>query len=256
MAKNVTSITNESPVAIVTEPKLLVSGFDYTQLDHGTADFLREAATLIRSCKETWARAIIRIGMTLRGAKAHLPHGHFGAWLKAEFNMSERTAENYMSVERAFGSKSETVADLPPTLMYKLAAPSTPRQIREKVVADLEAGKSIDQRAVSKDIAAARIRKTGALDKLRRAEKAAQLAAEILAKLPPDERHRLLRLLAVPGITPFLDDEIRRCETARRARSGDCQDSHNECKAASRYTRSIHDDGGPDRLRCRSMHEA
>jgi DUF3102 family protein len=87
---------------------------------------------------------LIRMGMTLHGAKAHLPHGQFGAWLKAEFDMSERSAENYMSVAQAFGSKSETVADLPPTLLYKLAARSSPQQIREKVVADLEAGKRIE----------------------------------------------------------------------------------------------------------------
>src|SRR5690348_3870857 len=153
MAKNVTAIKAENTsVATLSEHPAHVGGFDYTNMNPSTADFLRGAATVIRSCQENWAREVIRIVTYLRGAKAHLPPGPFGAWLKAEFKMSERTAENYMSVAEAFGIKSEMVADLPPTLWYKLAARSTPQQIREKVVADLEAGKTIDHRAITKEI--------------------------------------------------------------------------------------------------------
>jgi hypothetical protein len=39
-----------------------------------------------------------------------LPHGHFGIWLSVEFDWSERTAQNFMSVARSF--KYETIADL------------------------------------------------------------------------------------------------------------------------------------------------
>jgi hypothetical protein len=249
MAKNVTTIkTENTSVRTVTETKL-VTGFDYTTLDPDAADFLRQAANQIRSCREGMAREIIRMGMTLHGAKAHLLHGQFGPWLKAEFNMSERTAENYMSVAKEFGNKSETVADLPLKLLYGLAAPSTPKQIREKVVADLEAGKTIDHRAITKEISVSR--KGGSLDKLQRAEEAAHEAALILAKLPPEERQELLRLLDTPRIRSFLDDAILKCEKAR-ARSGDCED---EYKAALTYCASIHEMGGPGRRRSISIHD-
>jgi hypothetical protein len=116
MAHNVTSITNVStPVA--TRPQPLIAGFDYTKMDPSTADFLRGAATVIRSCQESWAREVMRIGTYLDGAKVRLPHGQFTDWLNAEFDMSERTAENYMSVARKFASKSELISDLPPSLL-------------------------------------------------------------------------------------------------------------------------------------------
>jgi hypothetical protein len=250
MARNAIDIKNGSTlVAAVSDCQTAMVGFDYTQLDPGSADFLRDAATQIRCCKESWGRAIIRIGMTLQGAKAHLPHGQFGDWLKKEFDMSERTAENYMSVAKEFGSKSETVADLPPNLLYKLAARSTPKGLRQKVIGDLEAGKSIEPRTLTKEIAVSS--KKGLLDKFGSAEKAAQKAALILAKLSPDERQELLRLLRVPAIRSFLDDEILKCEKAR-ARSGNWGD---ERKAAPTYCPSIHEMGGPGRGLPKSIHE-
>jgi hypothetical protein len=248
MAKNVTALKSENPsVATVTEPKPFLSGFDYTQVDSTKAESLRKAADLIRSEKNRWGRAVIIIGQTLLGVKAQLEHGHFGPWLKAEFKMSERTAENYMSVAKEFGSKSETVADLPLKLLYSLAAPSTPSRIRQKVTADLETGKSIDARAVTKEIAVSS--KKVPSDKLRRAEKAAHKAALILVKLPPDERQQLLRLLAVSGIRSFLDDAILKCEASQR--SGNCEDSYEE----PTYCRSIHEMGGPGRGLPKSIHE-
>lgn len=47
--------------------------------------------------------------------------------------MSDRTANRFMDVGRLFGSKSATVADLPPTALYELAAPKAPLEIREEV---------------------------------------------------------------------------------------------------------------------------
>jgi hypothetical protein len=51
--------------------------------------------------------------------------GNFLPWIEAEFGMHENTARNFMRVAEMFG-KSTTVVDLPPTVLYALAAPSTP----------------------------------------------------------------------------------------------------------------------------------
>jgi hypothetical protein len=58
-----------------------------------------------------------------------LGHGNFLPWIEAEFGMSEWTARNFMRVAEEFGGKSGTVPDLPPTVLYQLAAPSTPEPI-------------------------------------------------------------------------------------------------------------------------------
>jgi hypothetical protein len=173
-------------------------GFDYSSLDHGTACRLKQAAEEIRDAKRGAARSIIHIGVQLLEVKGCLEHGKFGAWLKREFGWSKRTAQSYMRAAEVFGGKSETVADLPHAFIYKLTARSTPPQIREKVVADLEAGHPIDCPRVTKEISRSRPGKS--LAKLSRVEKSTQEATEILAILESAERSRLLRLLFIPGV--------------------------------------------------------
>jgi hypothetical protein len=53
----------------------------------------------------------------------------FMPWIEAEFEMAERTARNFMNVAERYASKSATVADLAPTALYELAAPSTPEEV-------------------------------------------------------------------------------------------------------------------------------
>jgi hypothetical protein len=113
-----------------------------------------------------------------------------------------------MRAAETFQTKTEAVADLPPTLVYKLAAPSTPRSIREKVVADLEAGRRINCVAVTKEIDQSRPRHL--LDKARQAEKAAEEANAILEQLSVTDQERLLSLLGKPGVWDQLDHVRRR----------------------------------------------
>ena len=62
------------------------------------------------------------IGGLLREAKLQLRHGKWLPWLTAEFDFSERTAQNYMRAHK-FATKNETVADLQltPTALYFLS---------------------------------------------------------------------------------------------------------------------------------------
>ncbi len=70
------------------------------------------------STRATWA------------VKQQIQHGQFGAWLHAEFGMTERMTRNDMRAVAAFGAKTDIMSDLPPTAIYTLAAPSTPTQFR------------------------------------------------------------------------------------------------------------------------------
>ncbi|CAH1653268.1 hypothetical protein CHELA1G11_10612 [Hyphomicrobiales bacterium] len=83
------------------------------------------------------AESIIEVGRELIEQQASLGRGSFLAWIEAEFSMSQRTAYNFMAVHKKFGNKVATVASLPPTALYALAAPSTPDSIREELVAKM-----------------------------------------------------------------------------------------------------------------------
>ena len=86
----------------------------------------------------------IEAGCHLRWVKQRLPHGQFGAWLRAELGMSERTAQNWMRVATTFEGKYETVSDLPQATVYRLAAKSTPDAVREEVASASEQGQRPD----------------------------------------------------------------------------------------------------------------
>jgi len=115
----------------------LTATFDYSALDHGLADEARAVADRIRGRLRS---ACLDTGRDLIGMKDRLGHGHFGAWLKAEFDITERSAENYMNAFKFLEGKSETVSYLPPSVVYKLAAPSAPAAVVAEVVAAAEAG--------------------------------------------------------------------------------------------------------------------
>ena len=80
--------------------------------------------------------------------KEHLDHGDFGKWIDAEFGMTDRSARNFMQVALRLGDKSEIVSVLQPTVLYALAAPSTPDKVVEKVLQRAADGESISKKAI------------------------------------------------------------------------------------------------------------
>ncbi len=52
--------------------------------------------------------------------------------------MTERTAHRMVEAAHAYGSKSVTMSDLTPSVLYTLAAPSIPEPVREAVKARSE----------------------------------------------------------------------------------------------------------------------
>ena len=51
----------------------------------------------------------IEIGRRLEEAKAMLPHGEWGAWLKRELDYSQSTAQNFMKVFREYGDSQQSL---------------------------------------------------------------------------------------------------------------------------------------------------
>jgi Protein of unknown function (DUF3102) len=114
--------------------------FDYARLGAVASDF-QEAAAAIR---KIGARHAIEIGRLLLTLKEKAKHGTFSAWVTSELQMQMRTAQNMMSAARFVEGKSEIIACLPPTLLYKLASPSTDKTIVDDVVETAAAGQPID----------------------------------------------------------------------------------------------------------------
>jgi len=117
--------------------------FDYAQLSPETARLLRETADQIRRWRRQTIKYIIETGLNLLGVRDNLEHGQFGIWLQAEFGWTDRTARNYMAAAEAFRDKTEIISDLPATVVYQLASPSTPTAARDAVVSRLQDDKRL-----------------------------------------------------------------------------------------------------------------
>jgi DUF3102 family protein len=110
--------------------------------------FAAQEAEEIRRLLRRTVQDIVTIGQKLTGVKARLKHGEWGEWLRSEFDMGERTAQNFMLVADRF--KNEIIADLniSPTALCLLASPSTPEEVRQNMLDQARAGERVTVRAV------------------------------------------------------------------------------------------------------------
>ncbi len=114
-----------------------VAPFDYGAMDAEASDFARQAVTRIKAHERA---AAVDIGRELVAVKERLGHGHFLAWIEAEFGWSRRTATNMMQVAQEFGDDWEKIAHLPKSLQYQIASPSAPQAVRDAVHKQASAG--------------------------------------------------------------------------------------------------------------------
>lgn len=136
----------------------------------------------------------IEIGGYLTEAKALLPHGEWGNWLKERVNYSQSTAINFMklyeeygdSQESLFVSNSQTIMNLPYTKALKLLAiPEDEREqfVEENNVEDISA-RELERLIKERDEAIARADATEGLQaEKEEAEKAAEYQRERAAQL-------------------------------------------------------------------------
>lgn len=114
--------------------------FDYAALPGEDARALKAGADRVRELGRRAVSSILEIGGELLLAKERLGHGRFGRWLDAEFNMTERTAQRYMSAAQWGAQKSDTVSVLEPTALFLLSAPSTPFTVQAEITRRIERG--------------------------------------------------------------------------------------------------------------------
>lgn len=134
-----------------TQPTTQLALFDYAALDSETRIVVQQRTSEIKGLMRRAAQDIIEIGQKLIEVKARLGHGHFGAWLKAEFEWSWDTAKRFMRTAEVF--KNQQIADFAPSALYLLAAPSTPDEARAEALARAEAGEPITYSAAREIVA-------------------------------------------------------------------------------------------------------
>ena len=172
------------PALIVTEA---TSPFDYSTLDSAIAAEARTMADRIRTRIES---SHLDTGRDLLTIKAKLDHGQFGKWLNAEFNMSERTAQNLMGLAEYANDKPATVADLPTTAVYKLAAPSTPKVIQEEIEQRVVKGERPSTREIEDRIAKAKDEQAREAAKARKLKGKSEMDAKVIEKREKDRAAR------------------------------------------------------------------
>ena len=117
--------------------------FDYAGLSSSVALEVRSAAERIRVRMKRTAEDIIAIGLDLIEVKGRLPHGSFLPWINTEFGMTGQTARRFMQVAETYGSKSNIMLNLPPTVLYELAAPSTVETVRDVIEQKAASGEAV-----------------------------------------------------------------------------------------------------------------
>lgn len=124
--------------------ELIQTGFDYAALPVDAALNARAAAERIKLRLKRTVEDIIEIGRELTTVKSELPHGQFLPWIAAEFEMTKDTAQNFMSVFDRFGKNGNfPFLNFKPSILYALAAPSTPESVVEKAIEKAEAGAKV-----------------------------------------------------------------------------------------------------------------
>ncbi len=162
--------------------------FDYKVFGEA-AEAVEVAASTIRS---HIARSVRGVGDQLLIVKRLLPHGAFGKWVLDDLGMQPRTAQNYMRTASFLEGKCETIAHLPPAILYQLAAPAADADVVGDVVGAAAAGMPLTKADIEHrlDIAAQEKRELAHL--ARRFKKASpeQLKAKRAAEKAQHQKHR------------------------------------------------------------------
>ena len=211
------------PVAAIVEDG---QTFDYSALTRQEQDYLHQKSQKIHRLIEKTAELVWDLGKELAEVRDFLRHnktGGFAGWLKLEFQWGRRTAYNYIAVYKNFDNCA-TLAQLAPTILYFLAAPSTPGAARQEVIERAAQGEKItselDKQIRSRhtiDVEAETVEDIEASSSTRKASsdpttepQAEQDELPSTAELPNANRSRLKlgrdsKGQAVPGTLPNFD---------------------------------------------------
>lgn len=117
--------------------------FEYGVLEAEKQRVIQQRTNEIKSLMRRSSQDIIDIGQKLIEVKQQLGHGSFRNWLKFEFNWSVSTATKFMQVWEQFKCVNFTHLNITASTLYLIAAPSTPKEARIKVLERASNGENI-----------------------------------------------------------------------------------------------------------------
>lgn len=117
--------------------------FEYGILEAQTLRVVQQRTNEIKTLMRRNSQDIIDIGQKLIEVKQHLGHGSFRNWLKFEFNWSVSAATKFMQVAEQFKCVNFTHLNITASTLYLIAAPSTPKEVREEVLQRASNGENI-----------------------------------------------------------------------------------------------------------------
>ena len=164
----------------------------------------------------------IQIGLRLQEAKAQLPHGEWGAWLKEQVHFSQSTAGNLMRLAEEYGTgqvslfgrsaNSQTLGNLPYTKALKLL--SLPAEERDDFVEQNDVA-AMSTRALEKAI---RER-----DEARTAEQKARARAEQAEHYEAQAKQAQTRAMQAEDTAKQLIQKLADMESQRDRAQSDAQ---------------------------------
>ena len=107
--------------------------FDYDAIDADNRRAVQDAAVDILASGVRIQESVAAIGRRLLEVKALLPHGQWEEWLHVEFALSAQSARRMIQVAQNLDLKTLKLSGLQPSVMYLLAADSTPETARQAV---------------------------------------------------------------------------------------------------------------------------
>lgn len=136
-------MTSHEDKALEVSSAIEQQNFDYTALDTETRVVVQQYTDEIKGLVRRTASDTKNIGLKLIEVKPRLGHGHFMHWLKSEFDWSISTANKFMQVGEQFKFINITNLDIPISVLYFLAAPSTPNAARNEAIERANSGESL-----------------------------------------------------------------------------------------------------------------
>lgn len=166
--------------------------FNYAALTPELQIEVKAATERIKLRMKRTAEDIIEIGKDLIAVKAQLPHGQFLPWIAAEFEMSQATANNFIQVAKRFGDKLSKIDNFNSTILYQLAAPSTPDEVVEKAVEKAEQGEPLTLKEI-KELKSQLAAKDSQVQKLEAQQRSMQGRIDDLVMVVNSERDKLTK---------------------------------------------------------------
>jgi len=135
------SVIKKPDFVIETAPSVIEQGeaapaFDYSEVDHDTADFLQEKANRITEIR---LRSTVAIGRELKEAQDRLANnktGVFGKWSES-IGFKKSTAYNYIRAYEYIVQNLDNIPDLDsiqPSLLFEISKPSAPPELQQAVI--------------------------------------------------------------------------------------------------------------------------